>query len=170
MAGRKPKPTALKELAGNPGKRPLNTREPKPRTELPPCPRHLTGEARREWRRMGGELARMGVVTAVDRAALAAYCVAWARWVDAEGQVAKLGTIVKTANGNLIQNPYLAVANRALEQMTRLATEFGMTPSSRSRVQVAERDAGPSLADVLFGDALELMEIDADGEADDADR
>lgn len=99
-----------------------------------------------------------------------AYCQAWARWVDAEGQVAKLGTIVKTANGNLIQNPYLAVANRALEQMTRLATEFGMTPSSRSRVQVAERDAGPSLADVLFGDALDLMEIDADGEADDADR
>ena len=158
MAGRKPKPTALKELAGNPGKRPLNRREPKPKTALPTCPRHLDGEARKEWRRMGGELARMGVVTVVDRAALAAYCVAWARWVEAEGQVTKLGTIVKTANGNLIQNPYLAVANRALEQMTKLAGEFGMTPSSRSRVQVAEPDAGPSLADVLFGDALDIYE------------
>jgi P27 family predicted phage terminase small subunit len=163
MAGRKPKPTALKELAGNPGKRALNRREPKPASGLPPCPRHLTGEARKEWRRMGGELARMGVVTAVDRAALAAYCQAWARWVEAEGQVAKLGTIVKTANGNLIQNPYLAVANRAMEQMTRLAAEFGMTPSSRSRVQVQAGEDGPSLADLLFADVQE-MTIDGEEE------
>ena len=28
--GRKPKPTAMKELEGNPGKHPLNTSEPKP--------------------------------------------------------------------------------------------------------------------------------------------
>jgi P27 family predicted phage terminase small subunit len=123
----------------------------------------LTGEARKEWRRMGGELARMGVVTAVDRAALAAYCQAWARWVEAEGQVAKLGTIVKTANGNLIQNPYLAVANRAMEQMTRLAAEFGMTPSSRSRVQVQAGEDGPSLADLLFADVQE-MTIDGEEE------
>ena len=144
----------MKELAGNPGKRPLNTREPKPKSDLPPCPRHLSVEAKREWRRMGGELARMGVVTVVDRAALAAYCQAWSRWVDAEGQVARLGTIVKTANGNLIQNPYLAVANRAMEQMAKLATEFGMTPSSRSRVQVQQADAGPSLAELLFADVV----------------
>lgn len=157
----------MKELAGNPGKRPLNRREPKLASTLPPCPRHLSAEAKREWRRMGGELARMGVVTAVDRAALAAYCQAWARWVDAEGQVARLGTIVKTANGNLIQNPYLAVANRALEQMTRLAAEFGMTPSSRSRVQVAARDDEPTLADILFGDAadrIDMMEMADDGD------
>ena len=30
MAGRKPKPTALKELEGNPGKRKLNKKEPIP--------------------------------------------------------------------------------------------------------------------------------------------
>ena len=30
MAGRKPKPTALKKLEGNPGKRKLNTKEPMP--------------------------------------------------------------------------------------------------------------------------------------------
>lgn len=111
---------------------------------------------------MGGQLERMGVVTVVDRAALAAYCQAWARWIDAEAQVAKLGTIVKTANGNLIQNPYLAVANRAMEQMTRLAAEFGMTPSSRSRVQIAAADDGPSLADLLFADVKEMTDPDGD--------
>lgn len=30
MAGRKPKPTAVKKLEGNPGKRKLNTKEPIP--------------------------------------------------------------------------------------------------------------------------------------------
>ncbi len=157
MAGRKPKPTALKELAGNPGKRPLNRYEPQPRVKLPPCPAHLTKSARAEWRRMGKELLALGVLTTVDRAALAAYCVAYARWAEAEKQVEKLGTIVKTANGNLIQNPYLAVANRAMEQMTRLASEFGMTPSSRSRVQVQAGDDGPSLADLLFADVGEMV-------------
>ena len=154
MAGRKPKPTALKELAGNPGKRPLNEREPKPRAAVPTAPRHLTGEARKEWRRMGRELLALGVLTTVDRAALAAYCVAYARWADAEAQVTKLGTVVKTANGNLIQNPYLAVANRAMDQMMKAASEFGMTPSSRSRVQVQQADAGPSLAELLFADVV----------------
>lgn len=154
MAGRKPKPTALKELAGNPGKRPLNEREPKPRAAVPTAPRHLTGEARKEWRRMGRELLALGVLTTVDRAALAAYCVAYARWADAEAQVTKLGTVVKTANGNLIQNPYLAVANRAMDQMMKAAGEFGMTPSSRSRVQVQQADAGPSLAELLFADVV----------------
>lgn len=148
----------------------MNEREPQPAVKIPACPRHLTGEARREWRRIGAELVQLGVVTVIDRAALAAYCTAWARWVDAEAQVARLGTIVKTANGNLIQNPYLAVANRALEQMTRLATEFGMTPSSRTRVQVAEPDTGVSLAELLFADAQEFA-IDGDEETGhDADR
>lgn len=158
MAGRRPKPTALKQLAGNPGKRPMNEREPRPHAGMPTCPKHLTGEARREWRRMGRELLALGVLTSVDRAALAAYCLAWGRWVEAEGQVAKLGTIVKTANGNLIQNPYLAVANRAMEQMTKLAGEFGMTPSSRSRVHAQAPSDEPSLAEILFADVAVEVE------------
>lgn len=158
MAGRRPKPTALKILAGNPGKRTLNRREPPADTGLPSCPAHVQNEARREWRRISRHLANIGLLTKIDRAALAAYCVAYGRWSDAEMQVTRLGAVVKTVNGNLIQNPYLAVANRSMEQMARLAAEFGMTPSSRSRVQVAERDEVMSLADVLFGDALDSME------------
>lgn len=163
------KPTALKEMAGNPGKRAMNRREPRPRVMLPAAPRHLNDEARREWRRMGRELLALGVLTSVDRAALAAYCVAYSRWVEAEGQVTKLGTIVKTAAGNLIQNPYLAVANRAMEQMCRLAGEFGMTPSSRSRVQAQAPTNEPSLADILFADVVALSEVEVGGHGEDED-
>ena len=51
--GRKPKPTALKELEGNPGKRPLNDREPKPEKKAPPCPKWLNDDAKKEWRHTG---------------------------------------------------------------------------------------------------------------------
>lgn len=49
--GRKPKPTAMKELEGNPGKHPLNTSEPKPNKKAPACPKWLEPEAKKEWRR-----------------------------------------------------------------------------------------------------------------------
>ena len=49
MAGRKPKPTSLKVLEGNPGKRQLNPNEPKPDASVPKCPAWLSKEAKREW-------------------------------------------------------------------------------------------------------------------------
>ena len=44
MAGRKPKPTAVKKLEGNPGKRKLNTKEPMPGKGMPACPAWLLPE------------------------------------------------------------------------------------------------------------------------------
>ncbi len=81
----------LKLLAGNPGRRPLlNPNEAKlPRVELPLCPKHLTGEGRKEWRRTGRRLAELRIMTDIDRAALAIYCTVWSRYVDAERQLEK---------------------------------------------------------------------------------
>ncbi len=74
MAGRKPKPTALKKLEGNPGKRKLNTKEPVPGKGMPDCPKWLLPEAKEEWKRLCQKLSEMGVLTEVDMAAFAAYC------------------------------------------------------------------------------------------------
>ena len=52
MAGRKPKPTALKKLEGNPGKRKLNTKKPVPGKGMPNCPKWLLPEAKKEWERL----------------------------------------------------------------------------------------------------------------------
>lgn len=83
---------------------------------------------------MGRKLAAWGLLTEIDGAALALYCQAWARWVEAEAQLLKFGTVIKSPNGFPIQSPYLPIANKAMEQMTKLLVEFGMSPSSRSRV------------------------------------
>ena len=139
MRGRKPKPTLLKTLEGNPGKRPLNDREPVPPDGIPDCPDFLTNEARAEWFRTAKVLKEMQLLTPADRAALAAYCTAYGRWVEAEKQVQKFGTIVKSPNkGFPMKSPYLTVADQAMESMLKFMVEFGLTPSSRSRIKVPE--------------------------------
>lgn len=136
MSGPRPQPTQLRVLRGNPSKRPLPKNEPTPDAKLPPAPRHLSDEARREWRRIGRELERLGLVSQIDRALLTAYCSAWGRLVEAETMLRKYGSVVKTPNGMLVQSPYLQIVNKATEQLAKIAPEFGMSPSSRSRVSV----------------------------------
>jgi P27 family predicted phage terminase small subunit len=136
MAGRKPKPTALKELAGNPGKRSLNKNEPR-FGGIAKCPSHLSKLAKAEWRRVSPELEASGLLTSVDRAALAAYCSSWARWVDAEEHLQKDGmAFASPKSGYLVPSPYVSISNTALDAMRKFASEFGMTPSSRSRLHV----------------------------------
>ena len=135
--GRKPTPTKLKLVRGNPGNRPLPENEPKPDLGIPDCPDHLSEIAKEEWKSMSGQLYRLGLMTRIDRAALAGYCQSYGRWVEAEKEAVVHGLVVKTKSGNLIQNPYLGIANRALKQMHIFLIEFGMTPSSRTRVTAA---------------------------------
>lgn len=148
-AGRKPKPSHLKRVAGNPGKRALNAREPKPLPGRPECPPHLQGEAAAEWPRLVEQLEGMGILAASDRGSMAVYCQTWARWIEAERGIADEGLISHGEKGSY-QNPYVSIANQAMRQLVKVAAEFGLTPSSRSRVQVPER-ANDELADFLQG-------------------
>lgn len=139
----------MKKLAGNPGKRKLNTREPRLPREIPDCPKHLVAEARREWRRMAQILFDAGLLSQIDRAALAAYCQSWGRWVRAEQELTKHGSVTLTIHGTMKQSPYVVVARDAMEELRKFAIEFGMTPSSRSRVSAADMDQ-MSLSEMLF--------------------
>ena len=76
----------------------------------------------------------MGVLTTIDRAALAAYCQSYARWVEAEQKLKETPALLKTPSGYVQQSPWLGIANKQLELMGRYMTELGMTPASRSRV------------------------------------
>lgn len=151
VRGRKPVPTRLKVLRGNPGKRPLPFAEPTPTAGAPSCPDHVTGAARAEWERIAPELLTAGLLTKIDRAALAGYCTAYGRWVEAETALRTHGVLVKSPSGFPMVSPYLTVANKALEQMVKLLTEFGGTPSSRSRVAAAPPAPKSRLARFIGG-------------------
>lgn len=132
--GRKPKPTAIKELEGNPGKRPLNPYEPKPEQKAPPCPKWLEPEAKKEWRRLCKVMEQIGILTKMDMTAFAGYCQAYARWKEAEEFLTKHGNLVKTPNGYWQQVPQVSIAQSNLKIMMNIAAQFGLTPSARSRI------------------------------------
>ena len=148
MRGRRPKPTRLKVLTGNPGKRPLNANEPRPEIVTPDCPIELGPVARREWDRLVTELAPLRILTNLDVVALASYCGAFALWVEATEAIGKYGAMVKSPSGYPIQSPYISIANRQVEIMMRIASEFGFTPASRSRISTPAASE-PSLFDLL---------------------
>lgn len=149
--GPKPTPTKLKLLTGTARRHRLNAHEPRPETAQPDPPDHMTEAARTEWDRVVVDLVALGILTDLDRGALAAYCQAYGRWSAAETALARMaerdavtdGLIVKTKSGNLIQNPLVGAANKAMADMVRYAAEFGLTPSARTRV-AGMSDAGPN--------------------------
>ncbi len=138
MRGRKPLPSNVVRLRGNPGKRARNPNEPRPEARAPACPAALGPEARKEWQRLARQLFALGLLTRIDRGQLAAYCQAHALWTEAVQAIERYGTMVKSPNGYPMQSPYVALANKQVDIMTRIAAEFGMTPSSRTRIRVGE--------------------------------
>jgi P27 family predicted phage terminase small subunit len=134
----------------------LNHAEPKPRVVMPRPPEHLSADEKEKWKAVVRELHPLGLVTTIDKDALAMYCVIFVRWIKAEKLVREKGEIIKTAAGNIIQNPYLSIANRALEQLNKLGAEFGMTPSSRTRVKTDALDPDRELEQMLFGSRVQV--------------
>lgn len=151
--GRKPKPTALKVLEGNPGKRPLNLFEPTPEGKMPDCPEWLEEEAKAEWGRLAEPMFKLGLLTELDMAAFAVYCQAYARWKEAEEFISQHGSIVKTKNGFWQQVPQVTISHANQKVMLQAASEFGLTPSARSRIIAgnAAQDQASEMDMILAG-------------------
>lgn len=141
---RRSKPTAIRLLEGNPGKRPINHAEPTPPPIDLTCPAGLDAYGRQAWRRTAPLLADMGVLTQADADVLALYCDAYSQWRRSSAALRRLKPI---------DDAYRRVAitvEKARDQMRLLAGEFGMTPSSRVRIKVEPKQEA-SAFDELFG-------------------
>lgn len=143
--GRPPKPTAVKILEGNPGKRPLNQLEPIPPDALPSMPEYFNEYAEECWMRTSTVLYHMKLLTVADRDMMEAYCIAYATWREANEDIKKNGSVMQILhpNGEVKYEqvrPQVTIANKALDQMMKLAVQFGMTPSARSRLMVLPKE------------------------------
>lgn len=134
MKGRKPTPTATLAARGS-WRANLRSAEPMAPAGIPECPDDLQGEARAEWFRLSAILSGMGVLTLAERGALVCYCRAWARMTKAAAKLEVEGEVISSPSGYQIQSPWLAIHNKALEQVVKLLAEFGLTPASRTRVK-----------------------------------
>jgi P27 family predicted phage terminase small subunit len=156
MGARGPKsiPTALKRLNGNPGKRPLpkpgTEPEPKLLTEIPDPPPWLGEYGTAEWHRVAAVLVEQRLLSVADMLTFTAYCANVDLLVRSNIDIEKNGLTVRGARGE-VRNPALAAFAQATTSLRALASEFGMTPSSRSRMQLPD-DEGESLAG-LMGDS-----------------
>lgn len=170
--GRRPLPSTIKNLRGNPGKRQSNTNEPEIKPGDPSMPTGLSDAAQKEWCEIIGVLRTMGVLTPADGKALAAYCYAFDVWMQANESVKKHGVLIEepimgragTLEQNIIvghktkKNPAVAIANEALKTMKSFLVEFGMTPSSRSKLHV-EKPKPIDPADAYFNKKLQPRHV-----------
>jgi len=138
MAGRgpAPTPTQLKILKGNPGRRPLNRQEAQVASGIPTAPTELEGEAKAEWERIVPLLAEAGLLTRVDRGGLVMACQAWGRWITLQAEINRQGMLIKNRKGMPALNPLIRRQDECVSQFRPLLQEFGMSPSSRSRIKV----------------------------------
>lgn len=129
-----PKPTALRALEGNPGHRTLNRYEPQPPADAVTMPKGMPARARAEWKRLVPILTAMRVLTVADVSALEDLCRLEAEIAASLKQLEKAGPVVKTGNGSVKRNPFFFVVQDQRMMRQRMWREFGLTPSSRSRL------------------------------------
>jgi P27 family predicted phage terminase small subunit len=157
-----PKPVQLKVLEGNPGKRALDlSGGVNPRIEIPSPPRHLSPEARKEWKRITPLLEELGLISGLDRTALALYCQAAGRLAELElafeGKVSRFVEADKQAKGGKgdyaeavyqasrsttpsgyeQQSVIVQLLGKHREQVNRYLMHFGLSPAARGRVQAS---------------------------------
>ena len=144
MKGRKPLPTNLKVIHGTARPHRVNDQEPKPeKVRRPLAPKSLSADARKHWKKIARDLEACGVLTLMDQDALALYCELYAQWVEAGDMIQKKGIVIadprylakETPVTVPIQSPYFMASLKLAEQMKAMLCEFGMTPSSRSRIR-----------------------------------
>ena len=139
MVGRKPKPTILKVLEGNPGKQKLPKGEPVVvPAEMVEPPSFLDKYAIEEWNRLAPGLYEIGVLTPLDRSVFAAYCDSVSEWRRARELMTKGldGLVSSKASGNQAKSVLLDIANAAAKNMLKFGVELGLTPSARSRLAI----------------------------------
>jgi len=122
-------------VSGNPGKRTINKREPKPKREIPSCPAYLSDAGKVAWGRLGVLLDRMGVLTEADGMALERLCDCYAELLELRDVLKSKGRTYETDGGLIKANPAAAMFADADRRFKSYLMEFGLTPTARSKVQ-----------------------------------
>jgi P27 family predicted phage terminase small subunit len=134
------KPTNLKLLEGNPGKRPINKNEVKPEIAIPKCPSWLDKEAKKEWKRISTQLYHLKLLTHIDLAGLASYCYYYSRWIGAAQNLIGEDEILISPKGGRYINPRINLISSYNKIMRDYLSKFGLTPSDRANLDMIMND------------------------------
>ena len=134
-------PTAIKKMRGNPGKRPLNENEPAYKIGLGDPYDWLSDTAKDIWLELATDLVAAGVATVADRRAFARLVSLYARLQDYEIEIAEVGETQIIKGGKKVKRPVTLLRKEAEETVARLEKEFGLTPSSRTKIKASPQAA-----------------------------
>lgn len=163
--GAKPKPIKIHEINGNPSKRDISKKvnfdnliEKYDEGEYPKVPEHLKTDAiaSKEWERLAPMLARIKVLTPLDIQLFEMYCKSYSRYRTAEAEMDKLKTVYfKTKSDYIQQLPQYSVSTTSSKICREIMAEFGMTPSSRARMELPnEVSDNDKMEDLLNGEDI----------------
>lgn len=148
-SGRRPQPTALKALRGNPSKTKLNQLEPKPPEGAVSMPESLSTAAKTVWEGLAPICLHMGTLTSADVRPFARLCELEATAEEASRQKDAPEFAMFTLSEDYNGAPKVGVhAAIKVERETSIALRsyyefFGLTPSSRARIQVPKQAEAP---------------------------
>jgi len=131
MRGRKPKPSALVEVLGNPSRRRLNPDEPRP-GGVAQKPAFLEGRASQIWDQYTPQLIANNLLTSLDGHSFAVWC---------------------SLAAELEHSPERMTASR-IAQLRAIGSCFGLDPSSRSRLSAQTFGSHPG-SDIAQRDPAE---------------
>lgn len=138
--GRPPVPTKVKEMRGTLRKHRVQQNEPAPKSEIPGMPDILDRLGRQEWRRIVPLLDELSLLSRIDRAALTGYCQAYSEFWRMERDIQQFGYTQLSDKGWEAPRPQVAIRDAALKRMHQYLREFGLSPSSRTRLSVPEKE------------------------------
>lgn len=108
------------------GVKPAISRDSDALKKAPSAPKHLSGFARDEWKRIMPGLIERGIVTKSDLSGIEELCMS--RGIIREIEAARRASL------DPLDKVLFGMQNRAMQTARQLAAEYGLSPVSRARV------------------------------------
>jgi len=134
--GRKPTPTAIKQLRGtvqpcrtNPNEQALD-----PISKLPYAPRWFSDTAKAIYKTKGEQLRQLGVLTSLDLELFISFCREYADYIDTAAELERIPlTAVMDEKSEQIFKRMSKINRESWDRAKSLASEFGFSPSARAK-------------------------------------
>lgn len=158
--GRKPLAPEVHEHNGSYRKNPNRENKERPVIDgqRPVAPEWFNDQELQVWDAVCGDLEQKGIQDTSNRELLIAYCTAYAGWFECRKMVTENAYTVTDSHGNVKRHPVATDMHKFREQLNKLIPEFGLSPSSRSRLVSLKQDEDKN----PFGELLQKLQSRGD--------
>lgn len=163
--GRKPTPTPILKLRGS-LRQDRHGARPSPESldqKRPACPKRfitkaktddaecIRQEAKKAWDRLCGPLFQAGLLVDAFYMSFEMLCESWGLYRLACRKCADEGMTTTGAKNNQVQSPWMRIRTETLDEVTKLAGCYGLTPADIGGVKALSKPQTDNLKAKFFG-------------------